>query len=120
MPVEKKKIQSHKDLVVWQKSYLLAKQIYLMTKKLPSAENFGLVSQIQRSAVSVPSNIAEGFGRKSNKSFKQFLLIAYGSLAELDTQISLAKDIYTVPIESESLLIEEVRKMLSMLIKKLD
>ncbi|MCT3958959.1 four helix bundle protein [Elizabethkingia anophelis] len=77
------------DLQIWQKSILLVKEVYLLTEKLPADEKYGLVSQIKRCAVSIPSNIAEGAGRNSSKEFYQFLGIAQGSSYELETQLIL-------------------------------
>jgi four helix bundle protein len=116
---EKKKVQSHKDLIVWQKAYKLALLVYTLTTQLPSSENFGLKSQAQRSATSIPSNIAEGFGRGSKKYFKHFLSIALGSACELETQLLIIHDQYNVSVDSESVLLEEIIKMLKSLIKKL-
>lgn len=76
MAYENPKITSFKDLVVWQKGMAITKQVYTLTKKLPKDETFGLVSQLRRSAVSIPSNIAEGRGRSTRKDFVQFLHIA--------------------------------------------
>lgn len=84
---------SFKDLMIWQKAVVLVGEIYRLTKKFPKEELYGLVSQIRRSAISVPSNIAEGFVRKHNKEFMQFLNIALGSLAELETQLILSKEL---------------------------
>lgn len=81
---------SFKDLIVWQKSMLLARKIYLATENFPKIEHYGLVSQMRRAAVSIPSNIAEGYGRKSSKEYTQFYSIAYGSLLELETQMILS------------------------------
>jgi four helix bundle protein len=81
----------HKKLIVWQKSMQLANCIYDVTETYPSKENFGLVNQMRRAAVSIPSNIAEGRARSSDKDFIRFLLIARGSCAELDTQILLSE-----------------------------
>ena len=82
--------QSYRDLIAWQKSMELVAAIYRESKTFPSDERFGLISQIRRSAVSVPSNIAEGEGRKSNGEFRQFLRTAAGSLAEVETQLTIA------------------------------
>ncbi len=84
-------IKSHKDLFVWQKAIELVVVVYDLTKTFPKTEAYGLVSQIRRAAVSIPSNIAEGRCRGTRKDFVQFLRIAYGSAAELDTQIFLAR-----------------------------
>lgn len=80
------KIISHKDLVVWQKSIALACKIYAGTRLLPRDERFGLISQLRRAAVSIPSNIAEGSARRSRAEFIQYLHVSRGSLAELETQ----------------------------------
>lgn len=82
-----------KDLVVWQKSILLAKKVYTLTVDLPLNERYGLVSQIRRSAISIPSNIAEGAGRNNKGEFIQFLGIASGSCYELETQLILLSEL---------------------------
>ncbi len=85
--------KSFTDLIVWQKSYKLCIEVYKISKEFPSQENFGLISQIRRCSVSIPSNIAEGYARKNRKEYIQFLYTANGSLAELQTQLMLSKDI---------------------------
>ena len=87
------KTASFKDLIVWQKSYKLVSEIYKITRNFPKEETYGLSQQIRRAAVSIPSNIAEGYGRQYNKEYKQFLSMAYGSLCELETQYLLAIDL---------------------------
>jgi four helix bundle protein len=82
--------QSHRDLLVWQKALGLAVEIYRLTGGFPQAERFGLASQLRRAAVSIPSNVAEGSARRTTRDFAAFLHVARGSLAELDTQLSLA------------------------------
>jgi len=84
---------NHKDLEVWKESMLLAKEAYLLTKSFPKEELYGITSQIRRASVSVPSNIAEGAARSSDKEFIQFLYISLGSLSELETQILLSRDL---------------------------
>jgi four helix bundle protein len=86
-------IKSYKELVVWQKAMLLAEGVYRLSVNMPKEERFGLISQIRRAAVSVPSNIAEGQGRLSRGEFKQFLGQARGSLYELETQVRLANSL---------------------------
>lgn len=86
-----KVIQTYKDLIVWQRAMDLVKAIYELTEKFPKSEIYGLMSQMRRCAVSIPSNIAEGRRRGSQKDYRQFLIIAYGSGAELETQIEIAK-----------------------------
>lgn len=119
----KKKISSYKDLLVWQKAITLVKEIYLLTKKLPEEEKFGLTSQMRRCSVSLPSNIAEGWGRNSTKSYVQFLRIARGSLMELETQLIICKELTYVSNENynaiNNLIVEE-SKMLNALIKAIN
>ncbi|MES2766462.1 MAG: four helix bundle protein [Bacteroidota bacterium] len=86
-------MRTHKDLDAWKISMTLVKEVYLLTSGFPKEEMYGLTSQIRRSAVSVPSNIAEGAARNSLKEFIQFLYIALGSLAELETQLIIANDL---------------------------
>jgi four helix bundle protein len=112
-------VYSFKDLTVWQKSFALAKEIYLLSSGLPKDEQFGLISQMRRCAMSVPSNIAEGHQRNNTKEYKQFLGIAKGSAAELETQLLLTRDIYQLDIEKEQALLMEVQKMLNSLLSKL-
>jgi len=85
--------KTHKDLDVWKKSILLVTLIYDVTKGFPNEEMYGLTNQIRRSAVSVPSNIAEGSARKGNKEYVQFLYIGLGSLTELETQLIIARNL---------------------------
>jgi len=92
----------HKDLLVWQRAMLLAESIYRITRSFPSEERFGLVSQMRRAAVSIPSNIAEGAARRTSAEYLSFLHIARGSLAELETQLTLSGRLNLLKI-SESL-----------------
>ena len=87
------KTNSFKDLIVWQKAYKLVLAIYEVTKDFPKTEIYGLSQQMRRAAVSIPSNIAEGYGRRNKAEYRQFLSIAYGSLLELETQSLLARDL---------------------------
>jgi four helix bundle protein len=112
-------IQTHKDLDVWKESMKLAKYLYLETNKFPKQEAYGLVSQIRRSAISIPSNIAEGAARNSHKEFIQFLYVSLGSLAELETQLLLSKEIGIIEYSQFESEIEKIRKMLLGLIKYL-
>ena len=86
-------METHKDLRVWQQSIDLVSSVYLMTKSFPKDELFGLVSQMRRAAVSVPSNIAEGFARGTDKEKIHFLRISSGSMSELETQLVLSKEL---------------------------
>ena len=114
--------RSYKDLVVWQKGIALAKLVYSMTRTFPSEEKFGLIAQMRRAAVSVPSNIAEGQARHTTGEFIQFLSHAEGSVAELDTQLILwvelgfCRDADAAPSFQ---LIEELRRILNTLRRKL-
>ena len=117
---EEGKIRNFKDLKIWQRGVELVKLIYVITNSFPADEKYGLVSQMRRSAVSVPSNIAEGFMRRHNKEYKQFLYIALGSLAELETQIIISKElnfITTGHYTSSLSAIDELNKMTTGLIK---
>jgi len=106
-------VKSFKDLVVWQKAYKLALELYQKTKVFPKEELYGLKQQMRRAAVSIPSNIAEGYGRKHKAEYHHFLSIAYGSLLELDTQCLLSHDLgYIEYNELTKGLIREVGAML--------
>lgn len=116
------KINSHKDLIVWKKSMDLVIEIYKITDYFPKSEIYGIVSQMRRASISIPSNIAEGKKRGTRKDFCHFLTIAYGSGAELETQIEICKRLNFVNIDKweniEKLLLE-IMKMLNKLISKL-
>ncbi|MBR9756532.1 MAG: four helix bundle protein [Algicola sp.] len=102
------------DLKIWKKSIKLTKTVYLLTSELPSDEKYGLNSQIKRSAISIPSNIAEGAGRNSNKEFKYFLSVANGSAYELQTQLILSTELNLIAKEKVNPVIElciEIQKM---------
>lgn len=93
MSEEFKVVKTHRDLDVWKNGIELVKKIYILTKDFPKEEIYTLTSQIRRSAISIPSNIAEGAARNSKKEFIQFLYIALGSAAELETQLIVAKEL---------------------------
>jgi four helix bundle protein len=114
--------RSYKDLVVWQKGIALAKAVYRLTQSFPSTEKFGLVAQMRRAAVSIPSNIAEGQARHTTGEFIQFISHAEGSLAELDTQLILSIELKLCGSSSAGPAFEfisELRKMLNVLRRKL-
>lgn len=116
-------ISSYRDLIVWQKSMTLVKEIYLLTTKFPENERFGLTQQLKRSAISIPSNIAEGWGRNTNGYFIQFLNVSKGSLCEAETQLSLAVDLNFIQQDDCNEAFElsnETSKMLKSLIKKIE
>lgn len=115
------KLRSYKELIVWQKSMELVEQIYVITKHFPRDELFGLISQMRRAAISIPSNIAEGYARKSHKEYLRFYSISYGSALELETQIEIAERLKFAPTESFialKALLQEVCKMLYTMIYK--
>lgn len=116
------KMHTYRDLTVWEKSVTLTIEIYKLTRVFPKEEQYGLVSQMRRAAVSIPSNIAEGKLRGSEKEFRQFLLIAFGSGGELETQLEIAKRL-KLGIDEKFILVElllgEVMRMLNALIAKL-
>lgn len=117
----KTKINSFKELIVWQKAMDLVETVYHATAKLPHAEQFGLTSQMRRCAVSIPSNIAEGKKRGTRRDFAQFLRIANGSAAELETQMLVAQKLYRgIDFSRPKALLDEVQKMLSVMIKKME
>jgi len=113
---EKLAVRSFKDLVVWQKSMVLAKEVYEMTRSFPDEERFGLAAQLRRCAVSIPSNIAEGQGRSQGKEFLRYLQIAKGSQQELETQILLCDSLGYLNKEQSAHMINlthEVGRMLA-------
>ena len=115
-------MKNYRDLIVWNKSMLLVTSIYTILKKFPDDEKFGLVSQIKRSSVSVPSNIAEGYGRNYTKDYSRFLQIARGSLYEMQTQIEISKNLNFISEKEVKEIFDltlEVEKMLNSLINKL-
>jgi four helix bundle protein len=122
MDGKQQKSRSYRDLNVWQLSIELVKGVYRVTQKFPAAEIYALTSQIRRAAISIPSNIAEGQGRASSKEFRQFLGIAMGSMAELETQLIIATEIdYMTSIELDRFQssIDTIRKMTKSLAKNL-
>jgi four helix bundle protein len=116
-------LKNYRELKVWQKAYGFCLELYKITKRFPKEELYGLTSQIRRSAISVPSNIAEGYGRKTTQEYIRSLHIAYGSNCELETQILLAGDLGYFKTEDFEKLrkdIGEIERMLKALIKALE
>jgi four helix bundle protein len=116
------KIRTYRDLNIWKAAIELVKSIYKTTDRFPRQEIYGLVSQMRRAAVSIPSNVAEGFRRYHNKEYCQFLYISLGSCAELETQITIARELNYLTIDCETQLLEKldhICRMTSNLIKKL-
>ncbi len=115
-------LHSYKELRVWQRSYALCAGVYRLTNRFPGEERFGLTSQIRRAAVSVPSNIAEGYSRDTTRDYIRFLWMARGSLAELETQLMLAAELrFAGDQASVEMLAEvnEIQRLLNALIRSL-
>ena len=116
------RVDDYKDLIVWKRSIELAKSVYVLVRKLPREENYALSDQIRRSAVSIPSNIAEGYGRTSSKDYARFLSMARGSTYELETQLLLSQELgYLKPddIAHPLGLIKDVSKILTVILTKI-
>jgi four helix bundle protein len=116
------KAQGYRDLIVWQKGIALAREIHLLTKQLPADERFGLVSQMRRAVISISSNIAEGQARRTTGEFIQFISHAEGSVAELDTQLTLCLELGLITNQNSAAsqaLLDELRRMLNSLRRKL-
>jgi four helix bundle protein len=117
-----KKSTSYRDLEVWKKTVSLAKNVYEISASFPTKEIYGLSSQVQRSAVSIAANIAEGQARNSRKEFKYFLGISLGSLAELETLLTIAFEVKYIPeslLHEVSQLTDEITRMIKGIIKHL-
>jgi four helix bundle protein len=116
-------LNSYKDLKVWERSYRLCLEVYKITKEFPNEERFGLTSQMRRAALSIPSSIAEGYGRKTTPDYLRSLYIAYGSTCELETQALLSGDLGYIKEKNLTELkdgLREVERMLKALIKFLE
>lgn len=109
--------QGYKKLIVWQKSIVLTKTIYEVTKQFPKDEQFGLVSQMRRAVVSVPSNLAEGSRRRTQKDKNHFYSIAFGSASELETQIEISSELGFIDKETHQTLMLQIDEILRMLNK---
>lgn len=115
-------IRSYQDLEVWQRAMDLVVQVYILTSEFPPDERFGLVTQMRRAAVSIPSNIAEGYARRERRDYARFISMAYGSGAELETQLKIAKQLNFSSTEkyiNVEELLTQVQKMLNSLAEKL-
>ncbi len=116
-------VRSHHDLIAWQRGMDLVKAIYAFTKLMPDSERFGLISQLRRASVSVPSNIAEGYGRGTTKDYIRFLRAARGSLYEIDTQLILSVKLGFAPADAAQPatdLVNECSRILVALIRSLE
>ena len=116
-------LKNYKELKVWEKSYQLCLEVYRITKGFPKNETYGLISQMRRAALSIPCNIAEGYGRKTTPEYLRGLYIAHGSICELETQVLLSGDLGYLTEKSLSKLqddLGEVERMLKALIKSLE
>ena len=112
-------MKTHMDLDVWKLSIEVVKDIYEITKSFPKEEVFGLTSQIKKAAISIPSNIAEGASRQTNKEFIQFLYISLGSASELETQLIIARELGFIDVDNMEIIngkIENIKKMITGLI----
>jgi len=117
-----KGVKTYRDLIVWQKAMVLVTEIYKVSKSFPRREDYGLTSQLRRCAVSIPSNIAEGYGRHSRNEYVRFLQIASGSLYELQTQMEISANLEYLKKDDFERLYEmtrEIERMLSSLIRRL-
>lgn len=120
---EKSRVRTYQDLIVWQKAMTLVAEIYKLTRGCPREETYGLTHQIRRCAVSIPSNIAEGFSRHSSQDYVRFLQIAMGSLFESQTQAEIAVNLAYLPKADFERLHEasrEIERMLSSLMRKIE
>lgn len=109
-------MKTYREIICWQKAIALVKSVYELTNNFPHSEQFGLTSQLRRAAISIPSNIAEGFGRGSNKDFRRFLDISRGSLFELQTQLYISKELGFVAGKSYDIIYEQSREVERILI----
>jgi len=107
-------MHKYKELIIWRKSIELVTEIYLVTGSFPDKEKFNLISQINRAAVSIPSNIAEGAGRNSDKEFVQFLSIAHASSYELETQLIVSNNLGYLKQEDLNKLLESIEQLQKM------
>lgn len=115
-------LNTYRELIVWQKSFELARPIYEVTGNFPKSEIYGITSQMRRASISIPSNIAEGFARKHKKEFSQFVSVAFGFGAELETQLLLSKELRFITegkFNELNDLLREIMKMLNALRSKL-
>ena len=114
-------MKTFRDLLIWQKAMMLVTKCYSTTKQFPREEQFALTSQIRRCTISIPSNIAEGFGRGTNKDYHRFLTISLGSLFEFQTQIEIAYNLGYIPLDAFNVIYEdsrELERMMSAFINK--
>lgn len=117
------KIRTYRDLDIWKTGIEIVKDTYKLTNEFPKHELYGLTSQMRRSAVSIPSNVAEGFRRRHNKEYARFLDIALGSCAELETQATIARELHYIALHDESQMLEKLDhecRMIANLMKKLE
>lgn len=113
------KIKNFRDLNIWQKAMEIVEDIYIITKSFPKDEIYGLTSQMRRCAISIPSNTAEGFTRRHNKEYRQFLYISLGSCAELETQIEISFRLKYISQSTEQELLEKTNYIIRMIMNLL-
>lgn len=108
-------LKGHRDLEAWQVAMLFVRAIYLATRKFPKEELYGLVSQLRRAAVSIPSNLAEGYGRKSRREFRKFIGNSIGSALEIETQLEIAKDLNFIDTKTADDPLRQTRRVVQLL-----
>lgn len=108
-------LQGHRDLECWKFAMKLVRDVYVITKRFPKDELYGLTSQIRRAAVSIPSNVAEGYGRKSRRELRKFIGNAIGSLLELETQIEIARDLNYLDANAAAGLLKDTLRLTQLL-----
>jgi len=119
----RKPAKTYRDLLVWQKAKKVARAVYEVTRAFPREERFGLTSQMRSSALSIPSNVAEGFGRRGPREYVRFLLIARGSVFELETQLEIAMEVSMLPEDKYhevTGMLDEVERILEALIRSVE
>ncbi len=123
MEHENRKIRNFRDLEIWKKGIEIVKDAYTTTRSFPRDEVFGLTSQMRRSAVSIPSNVAEGFNRFHDKEYQHFLYVALGSCAELETQVEIAAELKYLGANAKATILEKLdheSRMIRNMVKKLN
>ena len=120
--MQKEAMKTHKELIVWKKSIDFVTEVYKVTSNFPKEEIYGIISQLRRAAVSIPSNIAEGAARKTDKEFARFLYIARASAAEIETQLLISENLGYIKASENQLKMDllEILKMLTSLINKIN
>lgn len=113
--MEQSAMKGHRDLEAWKTAMSFVKAVYIATRSFPKDELYGLTSQLRRAAVSVPSNIAEGYGRKSPREFRRFIGTSIGSVLEAETQLEIAQDLGFIHVQAAANLLKEAERLVRML-----